>query len=64
MSATSGSGNRDMNEARLDTIEQIRAFLAGTADVVFSTPEDQATRHRFVAKVLDRHRCCSPICSG
>jgi hypothetical protein len=46
----------DMNEARLDTIEQIREFLAGTADVVFSTTEDQAARHRFVATVLNRHR--------
>ncbi|MEO8975426.1 MAG: integrase [Casimicrobiaceae bacterium] len=46
----------DMNQARLDTIEQIREFLAGTADVVFSTTEDQAARHRFVATVLSRHR--------
>lgn len=46
----------DMNEARLDTIEQIREFLAGTADVVFSTPEDQAVRQRFIATVLKRHR--------
>jgi hypothetical protein len=46
----------DMNDARLDTIEQIREFLAGTADVAFSAPEDQTTRHRFVAKMLDRHR--------
>jgi hypothetical protein len=45
----------DMNEARLDTIEQIREFLAGTADVVFSTTEDQAARHRFVAAMLNRH---------
>jgi len=50
----------DMNEARLDTIEQIREFLAGTADVVFSTTEDQATRHRFVATVLRRHRYFKP----
>jgi hypothetical protein len=46
----------DMNEARLDTIEQIREFLAGTGDVVFSTTENQAARHRFVATVLNRHR--------
>src|ERR1700730_9163308 len=46
----------DMNEARLDTIEQIREFLAGTADVVFFTTEAQAARHRFVATVLNRHR--------
>jgi len=53
----------DMNEARLDTIEQIREFLAGTADVVFSTTEDQATRHRFVATVLRRHRYFK-LCKG
>jgi transposase InsO family protein len=46
----------DMNEARLGTIEQIREFLAGTADIAFSTKEDPAARHRFVAKVLNRHR--------
>lgn len=45
-----------MNQARLDTIEQIREFLAGTADVVFSTTEDPAARYYFVAKVLNRHR--------
>ncbi|MEO8508009.1 MAG: hypothetical protein ABI593_10295 [Betaproteobacteria bacterium] len=46
----------DMNEGRLGTIEQIREFLAGTADVVFSTTEDPAARYHFVAKVLNRHR--------
>ena len=52
-----------MNEARLDTIEQIREFLAGTADVVFSTTQDQAARHRFVAMVLKRHRYFK-LCKG
>lgn len=46
----------DMNDARLDTIEQIREFLAGTADVTFSSPEDQQARHRFIATVLKRYR--------
>lgn len=46
----------DMNEARLGTIEQIREFLAGTADVVFSTTEDPAARYHFIGKVLNRHR--------
>jgi transposase InsO family protein len=46
----------DMNEARLGTIEQIREFLAGTADIAFSTTKDPAARHRFVAKVLNRYR--------
>jgi hypothetical protein len=30
----------DMNESRLNTIEQIREFLQGTAEVAFSTPTD------------------------
>lgn len=46
----------DMNDARLDTIEQIREFLAGTADGEFSGPEDQETRHRLIATVLKRCR--------
>jgi len=44
----------DMNEARLETIEQIRDFLAGTADVRFALPTDEAARHAFVANVLHR----------
>jgi hypothetical protein len=31
----------DMNDARLGTIEQIREFLAGTADMTFTIPTDQ-----------------------
>ena len=46
----------DMNDARLDTIEQIREFLAGTADVNFSPPSDQAVLYGFVSTVLKRHR--------
>ena len=46
----------DMNDARLDTIEQIREFLAGTADVNFSLSSNQAVLHGFVATVLTRHR--------
>jgi hypothetical protein len=45
----------DMNETRLGTIEQIREFLAGTADVVFTTPDDQEALHQFIAMVLRRH---------
>jgi hypothetical protein len=44
----------DMNEARLDTIEQIREFLAGTADVVFAIPTDDSRLRTFVATVLKR----------
>jgi hypothetical protein len=44
----------DMNDARLETIEQIREFLAGTADVAFSGPTDESRLHAFVARVLKR----------
>ena len=54
----------DMNEAKLETIEQIREFLAGTADVTFSIPTDESTLHSFVAAVLRRfdyfHLCKGP----
>ncbi len=46
----------DMNDSKLTTIEQIREFLAGTADATFSIPSDQATLHEFVAAVLKRCR--------
>jgi len=46
----------DMNESRLATIEQIREFLAGTADVAFSIPADESTLRAFVAAVLKRFR--------
>ena len=46
----------DMNDARLETIEQIREFLAGTADVAFTVPADEARRRRFLATVLRRFR--------
>ena len=46
----------DMNESRLETIEQIREFLAGTADVAFSVPSDEAKLRAFVATVIRRFR--------
>ena len=46
----------DMNYSRLETIEQIREFLAGTADVAFSIPADESTLRAFVAAVLKRFR--------
>jgi hypothetical protein len=46
----------DMNDVRLDTIAQIREFLAGTADVGFSLPTDKTVRYGFVSTVLKRHR--------
>src|SRR5438876_784085 len=53
----------DMNEAELETIEQIREFLAGTADVTFSIPTDESTLHSFVAAVLRRFDYCH-LCKG
>jgi transposase InsO family protein len=44
----------DMNEARLETIEQIREFLAGTTDVAFGALTDESSLHTFVATVLKR----------
>jgi hypothetical protein len=44
----------DMNDARLETIEQIREFLAGTADVTFAIPTEEAALHSFTATVLKR----------
>jgi hypothetical protein len=46
----------DMNEARLSPIEQIREFLAGTADVAFTVPPEDIKRRRFIATVLKRFR--------
>ena len=44
----------DMNEAKLETIEQIQDFLMGTADVTFSIPADEPARRALVASVLQR----------
>jgi len=44
----------NMNEAKLETIEQIREFLTGTADVTFSVAHDEAALHNFVATVIRR----------
>ena len=44
----------DMNEAKLETIEQIREFLTGTAAVTFSISDDVAALHNFVATVIRR----------
>jgi hypothetical protein len=43
-----------MNDSKLATIEQIREFLAGTADVSFTSPADSNQTRAFVAKVLRR----------
>ena len=46
----------DMNVSKLETIEHIREFLAGTAEVAFSHPADESARRIFVATVLKRYR--------
>jgi transposase InsO family protein len=46
----------DMNVSRLETIEQIREFLNGTAEVAFSSPADESTLRTFVSTVLRRYR--------
>ncbi len=43
-----------MNESTLGTIEQIREFLAGTADLTFTVPTDEAKRRRLIVAVLRR----------
>jgi hypothetical protein len=44
----------DMNESKLETIEQIREFLAGTSDIAFSIPTDESKRRAFVSAVIRR----------
>ena len=44
----------DMNETKLKTVAQISAFLAGTADVAFATPANEAARRDFISSVLKR----------
>ena len=44
----------DMNESKLETIEQIQEFLTGTADVTFSIPADESTLRAFLSTVIRR----------
>jgi hypothetical protein len=44
----------DMNVANLGTIEQIREFLGGTADLTFTVPTEEAKRRRFIVTVVRR----------
>jgi len=46
----------DMNVSRLETVEQIREFLNGTADVAFANPADESTLRTFVTGVIRRYR--------
>jgi len=45
----------DMNETKLTTLEQVRAFLAGTVEVGFCvTGKGEDARYRHIAGVLAR----------
>ena len=44
----------DMNETRLNTVAQLRAFLDGTLDIQFQSSNDDAQRYGFIATVLQR----------
>lgn len=44
----------DMNESRLSTVAQLRAFLEGTLEVQFSPPQGDTQRYRFIEAVLKR----------
>jgi transposase InsO family protein len=44
----------DMNETRLDTVAQLRAFLNGTVEVQFQPGSDDVQRYDFIATVLRR----------
>ncbi|HWS63960.1 MAG TPA: hypothetical protein VN325_14490 [Steroidobacteraceae bacterium] len=45
-----------MNETKLATLEQIREFLAGTSDVTFTIPADDAQLRSFVGTVIRARR--------
>jgi hypothetical protein len=44
----------DMNESRLRTVAQLRAFLDGTLEVQFCAPSNDVQRYDFIAAVLGR----------
>ena len=44
----------DMNESRLITVAQLRAFLEGTLEVEFRPLQDDAQRYAFIGGVLKR----------
>ena len=46
----------DMNEAKLATLEQVRAFLTGTEAVKFSVRGKDGERYRHIGEVLRRFR--------
>lgn len=46
----------DMNESRLNTVAQLRAFLNGTLEVEFCPPSSDPQRYQFIGAVLTRFR--------
>ena len=44
----------DMNESRLNTVAQLRAFLKGTLEVEFCAPNSDSQRYQFISAVLTR----------
>lgn len=46
----------DMNDAKLGTIEQVREFLAGTADLAFTVPTEESKRRQLIVTVVRRFR--------
>jgi len=46
----------DMNEAKLTTLEQVKAFLTGTEAVRFSAQDKDGERYRHIGDVLRRFR--------
>ncbi len=45
-----------MNDAKLTTLDQVREFLSGTAEVAFAPAADDAARYADIAQVLRRFR--------
>jgi transposase InsO family protein len=46
----------DMNDAKLVTLEQLRGFLAGAADLSLTPTADPTARYGFIKKVLKRFK--------
>jgi hypothetical protein len=44
----------DMNESRLNTVAQLRAFLDGTLEVQFCALSSDTQRYAFISAVLKR----------
>jgi hypothetical protein len=50
----------DMDEAKLQTVAQVKAFLEGTHDIALKIPK--AEQYRFIERVLKRFGI--PDCPG